>query len=74
MWREARRVRDREAGSADRPLEGTGEVAVRGEPQRAPLRVPDPDALDDRGLAASGCGFLLIVVLLGSQNRLIMKR
>ena len=49
---EALRVRDRHAGPAERPLERPGEVAVRGEAQRAALGVPDPDPLHDRGLAA----------------------
>lgn len=37
-----------------RPLEGTRKVAMRGEPQRATLGVPDPDALNDWRLATLG--------------------
>ena len=49
---EALRVGHRYGGPAQRTLERPGEVPVRGEPQRSALGVPDPDPLDDRGLAA----------------------
>jgi len=49
---EALGVRDGRRGPPERPLEGAGEVPVRGETQRAALRVPQADALDDGGLPA----------------------
>jgi hypothetical protein len=51
---EALGIGDRHGRTAQRPLEGTGEVPVRGEAQRTALGVPDPDPLDDRRLAADG--------------------
>ena len=38
-------------------LEGPGEVAVGGEPERPALGVADPDPLDDRGLVLLGLRF-----------------
>ncbi len=47
---EALGVRDGYPGPLHRPLEGAGEVPVRGEPQRPALGVPDADPLHHRRL------------------------
>jgi hypothetical protein len=50
--REAAAVRHRDVRASQRPLEGALEVAGAGEPQAAPLGVPQPDPLDrERGVA-----------------------
>ena len=53
---EARGVRHRDPRPEHRPLEGSAEVTVAGEPQATTLGVADPQPLDGRGFCSRGCG------------------